>query len=83
MERDELTTRLISERDVSGSRFYSQPGFAVLTVESKGLIPRDMTGTPGSAMARVRSAHGEEPLPDAELGQPRVGGETYGRGAAG
>ncbi len=69
-------------RDGSGSRFYSQPGFAVLLGEG-GSDPSGYDGDSGDAMARVASALGYEPDVDSELGRPAVGGANYGRGASG
>jgi hypothetical protein len=69
------------ERDRSGNRFHSQPGFAVLTGQA-GTDPSGYDGdSGGDALARVRSALGEEPAPDDALGQPIVRDASYGRGA--
>lgn len=73
---------LADERDSSGSRFYSQPGFAVLSGEDD-TDPSGYDGDSGDAMARVTSALDGEPAQDPELGRPTVGGAGYGRGAAG
>lgn len=78
----DLAHRLHDERDSSGSRFFSQPGFAVLLGEG-GSDPSGYDGDSGDAMARVRSAFGEDPAPDQQLGQPMIRDANYGRGAAG
>jgi hypothetical protein len=69
------------ERDSAGSRFYGQPGFAVLRGED-GSDPSGFDGDSGDAMARVRSALGEVPKVDPQLGTPQVGDANYGRGAS-
>jgi hypothetical protein len=81
-DADDFESRLRRQRDRPGSRFYSQPAFAVLRGED-GSDPSGYDGDSGDAMARVVSALGEEPSRDAELGRPRVGDSSYGRGAAG
>jgi len=79
---DDLQARLQRERDRSGNRFYSQPGFAVLLGEA-GVDPSGYDGDTGDAMARARSALGEELDTNAELGQALVRDASYGRGAEG
>jgi len=79
---DDLQARLQRERDRSGNRFYSQPGFAVLLGEG-GVDPSGCDGDTGDAMARARSALGEELDTNAELGQALVRDASYGRGAEG
>ena len=76
----ELQHRLIQERDRSGSRFYSQPGFAVLS-GAGGDDPSEFDGDSGDAELRVASALGEPPARDEALGRPLVRGGSYGRGA--
>lgn len=79
---DDVADRVARGRDRSGSRFYSQPGFAVIRGEG-GTDPSGYEGDSGDAMARVRSALGSEPETEDELVRPVVSGATYGRGAAG
>lgn len=67
-------------RDRSGSRFYNQPGFAVLRGK-RGSDPSGFDGDTGDAMARVVSALGEQPAAEEELGRPLVRDGSYGRGA--
>jgi hypothetical protein len=79
---EDFSARIARERDRSGSRFYSQPGFAVLRGEG-ATDPSGYDGDSGDAMARVRSALGDDPVADDELGDPVVSDASYGRGAAG
>lgn len=78
----ELTDQLWRDRDQPGSRFYTQPGLAVLSGKH-GTDPSGYDGDSGDAAARVDSAFGASLEADAELGTPRVGDASYGRGAAG
>jgi hypothetical protein len=75
-------SELWHRRDVSGSRFFSEPGFAVLLGE-RGSDPSGFDGDFGDATARVTSALGQAPPEDPVLGSPRVIDGSHGRGASG
>lgn len=77
-----LTDRLWRLRDQPGSRFFSQPGLAILSGEG-GADRSGSDGDTGDAAAQVASAFGERLEPDSELGTPRIGDAAYGRGASG
>lgn len=79
-EEPDASNDQLARRDHSGSRFYGQPGFAVLRGEGGG-DPSGFDGDRGDAMARVASALGEKPGDDPDLGRPKVVDGSYGRGA--